>query len=100
MLTKEQIREDLEDIRVYYSIKSVFDKAPAEIKAEALLEKLEQYHSVMRKAPAKLYVLYISLYVENNSQTALSEEWNFTKDYIKDLNKQLVEYLHGSFFEF
>ena len=41
MLTKEQIREDLEDIRVYYSIKSVFDKAPAEIKAEALLEKLE-----------------------------------------------------------
>ena len=93
MLTEDQVRQDLDEIRTYYSMRDLFDKAPREIKAEALFEKLEQYHSVMRKAPAKLYVLYVALYVNNSTQVVVAEEWAYTKEHVRDLNKRLVEYL-------
>ena len=93
MLTEDQVRDNLEQIRTYYSMKDVFDKAPTEIRAECFYDMLERYHSVMRNAPAKLYVLYVGLYVNNTTQVVIAEDWNYTKEHIKDMNKKLVEYL-------
>ena len=50
----------------------------------------------MQNAPARLFVLYVSLYVENNTQASLGEEWQYTKDYMRDLNKSLIMYLQSA----
>lgn len=53
----------------------------------------------MKNAPARLFNLYISLYTQNNTQAALAYDWDFSNDYIKQLNKQLCEYLMKCFNE-
>ena len=92
-MTIQEIRQDLRDIRYYYSKKEQFDRASNIILPKALLEKIERYQKAMLNAPARLLDLYISLYVQNRSQAALAYEWNYSNDYIKQQNKQLCDYL-------
>ena len=89
----EQIREDLKDIRFYYSMKETFEKGATKVKATATIKKVEKYNRVMENAPARLYILYVSLYLENNTQTSLADNWCYTREYIKDLNNKLCDYL-------
>lgn len=93
MLTKQQIREDLKDIRYYYSKQKLFDSASKTIVQSSVIEKVNRYNQAVKDAPARLYDLYISLYVQNNSQTAVAYDWNRSNDYIKLLNKLLCEHL-------
>jgi len=93
MKTMKQIREDLREIRYYYSKQDAFDKAAKLIPESRVLEKATMYNHAIKNAPARLYDLYVSLYINNNSQAALAYEWNFSMDYIKQLNKQLCEFL-------
>ena len=95
MITIDQIREDLRDIRYYYSMQKLFDSATKSVKAVAVLNKVEQYNAIMQNAPAKMYIIYVSLYVNNNSQAKLAENWGFTREYVKELNQKLVEYLQS-----
>lgn len=78
-MTIQEIRQDLRDIRYYYSKKEQFDRASNIILPKALLEKIERYQKAMQNAPARLLDLYISLYVQNRSQAALAYEWNYTR---------------------
>ena len=96
MLTTVQVRNDLREIRYYYSMKELFDRSSKTVKPLAIVQKVERYNTAMQNAPAKLYVLYVSLYVNNNSQTALAEEWQYTADYIKELNNKLIGYLQSA----
>ena len=93
MLTINQVREDLREIRYYYSMQKLFDSAANTVKPVAILNKVERYNSAIKTAPARLYILYVSLYVNNNSQTALADDWGYTREYIKEMNQKLVEYL-------
>ena len=90
MKSLKEIYADLREIRYYYSKREVFENGPVQ---SSLIEKVERYNQAMRDAPARLYDLYISLYIQNNSQAALSYDWNFSPDYIKRLNRLLCEYL-------
>ena len=89
----EQIRDDLKEIRYYYSMKDLFNKGESKVKPTAVLEKVEKYNKLMETAPAKMYILYVALYLENNTQASLAEEWNYTPDYIKELNLKLCEFI-------
>ena len=62
-------------------------------KTVAILNKVERYNAAIKAAPARLYILYISLYVKNNTQAALADDWGYTREYIKEINQKLVEYL-------
>jgi len=93
MLTKQKVREDLKEIRYYYSKQKMFDDAGKTVVQSAVLEKVSKYNQAVKDAPARLFDLYISLYVQNNSQAALAYDWDFSTDYIKQLNKQLCEFL-------
>lgn len=95
MITIDQIREDLKDIRYYYSMQELFDKASSKVRPVAVLNKVQQYNEVIKNSPARMYIIYVSLYVQNNSQTQLAEQWGFTREYIKELNQKLVEYLYS-----
>lgn len=95
MITIDQIREDLRDIRYYYSMQELFDKASSKVRPVAVLNKVQQYNEIIKNSPARMYIIYVSLYVQNNSQTELADQWGFTREYIKELNQKLVEYLHS-----
>lgn len=92
MVTMQAIREDLRQIRYYYSKKEVFEKAAETVIPSVVFEMVNRYNQAIRNAPVRLYDLYIALYVQNNTQAAIAYEWNYGNDYIKRLNKQLCEY--------
>ena len=96
MLTTVQVRNDLREIRYYYSMQDLFDRSAKTVKPLAILQKVGRYNTAMQNAPARLFVLYVSLYVENNTQAALALEWQLTSDYIKELNNKLISFLQSA----
>jgi hypothetical protein len=93
MLTLKKVREDLSEIRYYYSKQKVFDTAAKTVVQSSVLDKVTRYNQAVKDAPPKLFDLYLSLYVQNNSQSAVAYDWDFSIDYIKQLTKQLQEFL-------
>ena len=99
MLPLEKIREDLKEIRYYYSKQKFFDDASKSVIQNTILEKVGRYNQAMKDAPVQLYDLYISLYVQNNTQSALAYEWDFTEVYMSNLNSKLCKYLQNTLSE-
>ena len=95
MLTLATIRNDLKDIRYYYSRKKMFDEAAACTGVNDVLAKTKKYNDAVVKASPKLYDLYVSLYIKNHTQESLSNELGYTPEYIQMLNKQLLKFLQS-----
>ena len=93
MLSANTIREDLKNIRYFYSRKDIFEKASTSIGENTILEKIERYNKAVRSAPPRLYDLYASLYLENNTQESLSQKLGYTIEHISRLNSQLIKHL-------
>lgn len=96
-MTIEEIRQDLKDIRYYYEMSDLFKNGAKIIPPIAVLEKVAKYNKVVESAPVKLYILYVSLYINNNSQVTLADDWGLTADYIKKLNTKLCEFFKKEF---
>ncbi len=56
MITLEQIRKDLREIRYYYANEKAFQSMAKSVGESSVVEKVGRYNGVIRKAPAKLYV--------------------------------------------
>ena len=97
MITARIVREDLKDIRYYYSREAVFNKALNSVGKNTILEKIEKYNNAVRSAPPRLYDLYVSLYLDNNTQDSLSDKLGYTIETISRLNSQLVKFLLKEF---
>ncbi|MDE6549974.1 MAG: hypothetical protein K2M44_00505 [Clostridia bacterium] len=93
MITMQQIRQDLKEIRYYYSQRKELDAAALIIGENAVVKKAKRYNLAIDRAPLILYRLYYGLYVMNNSQSALAYDWDKCVDYIKQLNGRLCDYL-------
>lgn len=92
-MTKQQVKSDLQDIRYYYTHKSMFDKAEDTGFKSEVKQKLAEYAAYISRASPRLYTLFYALYVEGKTQLAVSMEWNVTEGYIKNLNRQLRLFL-------
>ena len=73
-MTTEEIRAELQDVRYYYSRKAMFDRAKP-----------------------RLYDIYVTLYVENNTQASAAEKWGCSEGYIRYLNRQLYAFFVNAF---
>lgn len=96
-MTIEEIRNDLKDIRYYYAMTDNLKSVTKIIPPVAVEQKVQKYSRAMQNAPIKLYILYVSLYVINNSQITIADDWGYTSDYIKKLNNKLCEFLKDEF---
>lgn len=92
-----KIREDLKNIRYYFARKDMFDRVSISVGENSILEKINTYNSIVRNAPPRLYDIYVSLYLENNTQESLSDKLGYTIEYISKLNSQLVKFFQKSF---
>ena len=96
MITLNEIREDLKNIRYYYLRKDMFDEARSFTgRMNEILDKVNMYNDVMQKASPRLYDLYYSLYIRNHTQESLSEELGYTPEYVNKLNKKLLKFLQS-----
>ena len=92
MKTKEEVREDLKEIRYYCSKRKDFENAAKTIGSSTAVEKVKAYNEAIKTAPIRLYDLYVSLYVNNNTQAVVAEDWGISCDYVRKLTKNLYEY--------
>lgn len=97
MITLTTIRNDLKDIRYYFSRKAIFDQEMETIGVNSICLKIEEYNKAVCFAPPRLFDLYISLYKENNTQESLADKLGYTNEYISKLNKQLIKFLFDYF---
>ena len=81
MLTLQQIRDDLKDIRYYYSRKEAFEQGFRVVGSNDIVGKAKRYNTVMQSAPTRLYDIYVGLYARNLTQEALSVD-NAVKNYV------------------
>lgn len=92
MISTSQVREDLRNIRYYYSRKSIFDKAIDTIGEISIVDTVAKYNKAIQSASPRLYDLYLTLYVENNTQDSLSEKWGYCIEHMSRMNAQLVKF--------
>jgi hypothetical protein len=94
-ITLTKIRQDLKDIRYYYSRKEMFDKELKDVAANSILDKVQKYNGAMSLAAPRLYDLYVSLYVKNFTQESLAFDLGYTPEYIQMQNKKLLLFLQS-----
>lgn len=92
-MTIEQVRKDLADIRYYYSMETVFKKSSSLIVPKLFMEKVEKYSKAMSMSNPRLFTVYVALYVQNNSQQTVADDWCRSREYVRQLNKDLCEFL-------
>ena len=97
-MTTEQIKQELKDVRYYYTMKHVFDRNIKEIYPKKIMKVIQKYVLAMEEiSNSKLYILFTELYVNNTTQIELAYAWGVTRDYIKQINKELIGYLINYF---
>jgi len=92
-MTVEQVRMDLKDIQYYYANKELFDLAAKTIGRHHVCEIADKYNEIIRKAPPRLYDLYVRLYLMNNTQEMVAEETNYATQTIALNCQNLTKYL-------
>lgn len=88
-----KIKADLKNIRHYYSNEEIFNKGFQKTGENSIVEVANKYNEILVSAPAKLYQVYVYLYIEGNTQEAMADKLNFSPEYINRLNKKLVLYI-------
>ena len=94
MKTLQDIRNDLKEIRYYYTHQSNFKDAISQIGENQAVKTIKIYKDIIVSAPSRYYDIYCSLYVDGYSQQTLSDKRCYSREYIRLLNKGLLEYLY------
>ncbi len=93
MKTIKKVKEELSEIRYYYSKIKDFEKISVVIGESDVCKLVARYNKVIRRGSIRFYDLYISLYVNNNSLSVVAEDWGINYYYVSRLNKQLCDFL-------
>ncbi len=93
LITNEDIRGNLKNIRFYYSYIKDFKNDWAKFDNN-LINTVNLYNSIIRKAPIRLYHMYYELYIENHTQHSLANKLCYCEGYIQQLNRKLILFLY------
>ena len=97
MISKETIREDLKNIRFYYSRREIFENGESQIGGSAFYPIVQKYNQAIREAPPRLYDLYVSLYIFNQTQKDFAAKSCITPEYVQVMHRRLVKNFEGCF---
>lgn len=92
MVTFEEIKNDLIDIKFYYIRKKSMDEAFRSLGYNSVIKKVEKYNELIKSAPPQLYDLYVQLYINHHTQESYADLMGYTREYITKVNKRLVHY--------
>ena len=91
-MTIEEIKADLKEIQYYYAHEKEFAVGERAIGQSAVLEKVERYNSLICKASSQLYYLYLSLFIQQNTQLVTALDMQLSVGHIKRLNNKLYKF--------
>lgn len=92
MKTLDNIRDDLREIRYYYSRKNVFDDAFKIIGTNSVVAKVQFYNEICRTAPVRLFEIFY-FYIKGYTQEGVALGIGYSPKYIQKLNKQLLLFI-------
>ena len=95
MVSLEQIREELKDVRYYYQRKEIFEQNAKTVGMSSIKSKADKYNALVVEAPPKLYDVYIGLYVQGNTQEGYSLEVGYSPKYIQKLHSELLKFFQN-----
>ena len=85
-----EIRNDLRDIKYYFSRKKIFDEGCVVTGHNLVIEKVRKYNEIIVTAKPQLYDIYVCLYIKNHTQQSLADYFGYSYEYICVLNKELI----------
>lgn len=97
MKTIQQIKEDLKEIKTYYTYKNKITAGAQLVGDNAVVGLVEQYNVAVRSAKANLYAIYISVYVNGHSHEDAAYELSYSTQHIERLIKQLFIFFQKAF---
>ena len=95
MKTLDDIRNDLKEIRYYYSRKTMFDRM-VDVVNIAYVKTQNPVQSLNRAAQASLYDIYMSVYIFNITQEAVADDWDMSFSYVHKVHEKLLQFLQAN----
>jgi len=93
MLNIAEIRDELKQIKYYYSKKELFDKSFQVTGGNIIIDKANHYNQILTLAPPQLYEVYVALYVQNHTQESFADTLCYSPQYVQILNKKLLKFI-------
>jgi len=92
-MTLAEVRDNLTEIRAYYAHKELFELGFKETGDNTIVKIARAFNDIMKYAPARMYELYVYLYINNHLQVEYADEFGYAPEYVRNLNKNLAEYI-------
>lgn len=99
MITAEEVKHDLREIRYYYSRHNVFEEAEKSLGILPVVRTVQKYNCAIRQAPLRLCDIYTSLYIQGKTQECVALELGYSEQHIRRLIGELIEYLRKNFIQ-
>lgn len=96
MISLDLIKNELEDIKYYYSRKDMFDKAFNSVGKNEILQTVERYNAIICSAPPKVYELYVTLYIECCTYEAAAEALCYSVNYVYKTHKKILDFFFNA----
>jgi hypothetical protein len=96
MISLDLIKNELEDIKYYYSRKDMFDKAFNSVGKNEILQTVEKYNAIICSAPPKVYELYVTLYIECCTYEAAAEALCYSVNYVYKTHKKILDFFFNA----
>lgn len=92
MTTLNEIRDELKEVKYYYSRQKYLDAAVGLVGVNEVMKTVHKYNSIACRAPIMLYDVYVCRIVKGLTQEATAMEFGIATDYSQKLYKQLLLY--------
>ena len=93
MCIEEVVRNDLSEIKYYHTRKSKLDAYMEDNLPSSVVELVKLYAETIRKAPIRLYHVYVGLYVKGWTLDGVANEMEYTIGYVQNLSTKLIQFL-------
>ena len=92
-MTKQELMEELQDVRYYNTRREMFGKAENTGFKAKTLDLIGKYADLIRNAPLRLQMVYHKIFTEGKTQADTARELGISVSYTKSLMRKLYAYL-------
>ena len=89
-----EIKEELRQVRYYYGRREMFDKSFDCYGKGKFLDLVQKYNLMICDAEPRLYEIYVSVYINNNTYECAADEMGYCRGYVATMHKKLIEFFY------
>ena len=92
MITREQVKNDLKDIKYYHTHRASLEKAVSNMGEHSIKALAEKYGELAKKAGVAMFDMYNQLYVEGHTHDQVTVTLDCCYDYINRSIRKLLDF--------